>query len=96
MDPEITWSHWPGFIDESVDTVEPNGRENSGEKSLVLLEFAIEIIPIIPYIGVVFPFMGSLSSDNFYFLMILKERLTFLPLSNPVLHNMTFFKSVTP
>ena len=25
------------------------------------MEFAIEILPTIPYIGVVFPFMGSLS-----------------------------------
>ena len=35
----------------------------------LLLEFAIEIIPTIPYIGVVFPF-------------ILKEALTFLSLIN--------------
>ena len=46
------------------------------------LEFAIEIIPIIPYIGVVFSFMGSLS---FYFLMILKEKLTFSLLANLVI-----------
>ena len=26
-----------------------------------MLEFAVEIIPIIPYIGIVFPFIGSLS-----------------------------------
>ena len=36
-------------------------------------------MPIIPYIGVVFPFIGSLSLDrsHFYFLMTLKETLTF-------------------
>ena len=51
------------------------------------LEFAMEIMPILPYIGVVFPFMGSLSlgCHNSYFLMILKKPLTFLLLSNPVL-----------
>ena len=50
------------------------------------LEFAIEVTPIIPYIGVVFPFMGLLSLNcyHFYFLMILKETLTFLSLSYPV------------
>ena len=39
------------------------------------------------YIGVVFPFMGSLSLDRYhvYFFMILKETLTFLLLSNLVL-----------
>ena len=44
-------------------------------------------MPIIPYIGVVLPFKGSLSLDryNFYFLMILKETLKFLLLSKPVL-----------
>ena len=44
-------------------------------------------MPIIPYIGVVFPFKESLFLDryHFYFLMILKETLTFLSLSNPVL-----------
>mgnify|MGYP001796575078 CR=1 FL=1 len=31
------------------------------EKWLLSLEFAVEIMPIITYIGVVFPFMGSLS-----------------------------------
>ena len=40
------------------------------------------------YIGVVFSLTGSLSFDRFdfylYFLMILKETLTFLSLSNPV------------
>ena len=42
---------------------------------------------IILYIGVVFPFKGLLLLDyhNFYFLMILKETLTILSLSNPVL-----------
>ena len=28
---------------------------------IAIMEFAIEIMPIIPYVGVVFPFMGSLS-----------------------------------
>ena len=48
-----------------------------------------EILPIIPFVGVVFSFMGSLSLDHyhFYFLMVLKEMLTFLSLSNPVLQN---------
>ena len=41
-------------------------------------------MPIIPYIGVVSSFMGSLSLDHyhFYFFTILKETLTFLSLSN--------------
>ena len=57
------------------------------KKLLIALEFAMEITPIIPYIGVVFSFMGSLSFNccNFSFLMILKEMLIFMPLSNPVL-----------
>ena len=47
----------------------------------------MEIKPIIPYIGVVFSFMGLLLLDryNFYFLIILKEALTFLQPSDPVL-----------
>ena len=61
----------------------------------------IEIMAIIPYIGVVFSFKGSLSLDryrqiviirslsldhyHFYFLMILKEMPTFTSLSNTVL-----------
>ena len=42
---------------------------------------------LIRYIGVVFPFMGSLPLDrhHFYFMMILEETLKFLSLSNPVL-----------
>ena len=42
---------------------------------------------IIAYIGVVYPFMGSLSLDHyhFYFLMIFKEPLTFPLLSNLIL-----------
>ena len=42
-------------------------------------------MPIIFYIGVVFPFMGLLSLHrcHFYFFMSLKEPLTFLSLSNP-------------
>ena len=38
--------------------------------------------PYIPYIGVVLPFMGSLSLHryDFYFLTILKKTLTFLSL----------------
>ena len=56
-------------------------RENKDKKISLLLDFAIEIIP---YIGVAFPFMGWLSLDrhHFYFLMVLKETLTFLSLSN--------------
>ena len=44
-------------------------------------------MPIITCIGVVFPFVGSLSLDRYhcYLLMILKETLTFLLLSNLVL-----------
>ena len=61
----------------------------TGAKSLLSLEFTIEIIPIIPYIGVVSPFIGSLS---FFSLIILKETLTFLPLSNPVLHYILSFR----
>ena len=55
-------------------------------KDALSLEFVTEIIPNIPYIGVVFPFMGSLSLDrnNFSFAMILTETLTFLLLYDPV------------
>ena len=62
-----------------------NGCKNNDEK--LSLEFAIEITPIVPYIGVVFSSMESLSLDryHFYFLMILKETLTFLSLSDPAL-----------
>ena len=51
------------------------------------LEFTMEIMPINPYIGVVFSFMGSLSLDryHFYLLMTLKETLTYLSLRNLVL-----------
>ena len=44
---------------------------------------------IIPYIGVVFPFMESLLLDryHFYFLTILKAMLRFLLLLNSVLHS---------
>ena len=47
----------------------------------------IEIMPIIPYMGVVYSFMGSLSLDRYHFefLMILKETLIFLSLLNSVL-----------
>ena len=43
--------------------------------------------------GVVFSFLGSLSLDcyHFDFLMILKETLTFLSLSNPVLQYTSFY-----
>ena len=44
-------------------------------------------MPVILYIGVVFPFMRSLSLDRYHFLIILKETLTFLSLSNPVLQD---------
>ena len=55
----------------------------------------MEIIPIIPYIGVFFPFMGLLSLDRYHFnfLMILKETLTFLSLSNPVSTVPTIFNT---
>ena len=43
---------------------------------------ALEITPNVPYMGVVFPLWDRY---NFYFLMILKEMLIFLSLSNPVL-----------
>ena len=57
------------------------------KKLLLSLEFAIEIKFIIRHIGVVFSFMRSLSLDcyNFDFLIILKETLTIMSLSNPVL-----------
>ena len=57
------------------------------EELLLSLEFAIDIMPIKPYTGVAFPFMGLLSLDcyHFDFLMILKEMLTFLLLSNLIL-----------
>ena len=57
-----------------------------------MLEFALEIMPVICHIGVVFSFMGSLSLDRcyFYFLMISKEMVTFLSLSNPVLGYITY------
>ena len=54
----------------------------------ISLKSALESTFIITYIGVVFSFMGSLSLDRYHldFLMILKEILTFLSLSNLVLH----------
>mgnify|MGYP001794324743 CR=1 len=44
-------------------------------------------MPIMSYIGVVFSFMESQLLDRYHFdfLMILKERVTFLLLSKPVL-----------
>ena len=58
-----------------------------------MLKFALEITLVITDIGVVFSFMGSLSLGHyhFHFLMILKEVLTFLSLSNPVLQYSPFF-----
>ena len=58
----------------------------------IVIEFAVEIIPVIPYIGVAFPFMGLLTLDHyhFYFLMIFKETLTFLSLSNLVLQYLQY------
>ena len=57
-----------------------NRSENSGKKSLLLLDCAIEITPIIRHIGVVLSFMGSLSLGCYHFdlLMILKAMLMFL------------------
>ena len=79
------------FYSDSLTT-----HENSDEKWLLSLEFVLEMVPIIPYIGVVFPFIGSLSLDHnhFYFLMILKKTLTFLLLSNPVLQHSFSLKLV--
>ena len=56
----------------------------------------MEIIPMIPYIGVVFPFMASqwLDCYHFYFLTILKEALTFLSLINLVLQYSTYSADV--
>ena len=53
---------------------------------IAIIRFATEIIPIIPYIGIVFSFTGFIILDRYHFrfLMILKETLTFLSLSNPV------------
>ena len=46
---------------------------------------AIEITPFITYVGVVFSFMGLLSSDRYHFdFMISMETLTFLLISNLV------------
>ena len=55
----------------------------------------IEVMPAIPYIGVVFPLVGSLSLEchNFEFFMSLKEMLTFLLLPNPVLQYLTLISS---
>ena len=77
----------PLYCRTGFDSDGLTGHENSGEKLSLSLKFAIEIISIIPFIGVVFPLMGSLSLDryHFYFLIILKETLTSLPLSNQVL-----------
>ena len=50
---------------------------------LIGIRYANLIMPIIPHIGVVLSFMGSLR----YFLIILKELLTILSLSNPVLQS---------
>ena len=63
-----------------------NGHKNSNKKLSLRSELANKITLVISYIGVVFSFMGLLSLDccHFYFLMILKEMLKFLLLSNPV------------
>ena len=70
-----------GFDSDSLTAAQIVMNESS-----LSLGFAIEIISIIPYMGIVFPFAGSLMLDayQFYFL-ILKETLTFLSLSNLVL-----------
>ena len=56
------------------------------------MEFTVEIMPIILYIGVVLPFTGSLLLDRYHFdfLVILKEVITFLSISNPVLQYSKF------
>ena len=59
--------------------------KSGDEDFLLLLESAIDIMTIILYIGVVFSFYLSLDQYHFDFLMILKEPLTFLSLSNMVL-----------
>ena len=55
------------------DSVEPdstaryNSHKNSNEKSLLSLDFALDIMAIASSIGVVFSFMGSLSLDGYHF-----------------------------
>ena len=62
--------------------------KNSNQKLSLSLEFTVKITPIITYVGVVFSFISILI--YFDFLMILKETLTFLSLSNPVLQYRVF------
>lgn len=59
-------------------------RTGFDKKWLLLLELVIEIMPIIPCMGAVFPFVGSQSLDSYhlYFSMVSKETVTFLLLSN--------------
>ena len=49
--------------------------------SFLLLDRTIEIIPLMSYIGVVFSFVGSLSSDRYHFCLVMtddfKEMLTY-------------------
>ena len=85
-----SWRYMYTFL--STDTVGPDLIAPAPVKmatnhSPLSLDYAVEIILIIPYIGVVFPLMRLISLDRYhlYFLMILKSVLTFLPLSNPVL-----------
>ena len=57
-------------------------------KLLLSLDCAVETMPVITYIGVVLPYVGSLSLDRYHFdvLMGLKEMLMFPLVSNLVLH----------
>ena len=59
------------------DDLDSDSRENSDEKLSLSLEFAVEIMPNIPHIGVVFSFVGLLLLNRYhcYFSMILKETL---------------------
>ena len=72
---------------KSFDSDSLTAAEIATDYPSLSLDYTIEIVLIITYVGVVFPFVGPLSLDrcNFYFLMILKKTLTFLSLSNPVL-----------
>ena len=64
-----------------------NHSKNSDEKASLSLDCAIGIMHIIPYIGVVFSFLGSplLYRYHLDFSMSLKETLTFPSLYNPFL-----------
>ena len=89
---DLRLSLWNHVVFDALSTTYCPTRFDSGnsdEKWLLSLEFAIEVIPITPYIGVVFPFIYfPLDRYHFYWSMILKETLKFLSLSNPLLEHM--------